>query len=264
MSFKSLRSEVSPEEWQARLDLAACYRLVALYGMTDLIYNHITVRVPGEEGHFLINNYGLFYEEVTASSLVKINLAGEMIGPQSGPSVINHAGYIIHSAIHEARHDVGCVLHTHSKAGIAVASMKKGLLPLTQTAMRFQGRVGVHLFEGPAVEPDEKVRLVEDLGEHDVLLLPNHGLLTCGRTVAEAFILMQRLETACQLQMAMLSMNEELIYPTDEVIDKSLRIIDSSGSGGKGNEAMLGTQNGEREWKALLRRINKIDDSWQN
>ena len=259
----SVRSQVSEEEWQTRVDLAACYRLVAQFGMTDLIYNHITARVPGTDDQFLINRYGLFYEEVTASNLIKIDLEGNILSPTNTPDDLNYAGYVIHSAIHGARHDVDCVLHTHTKAGIAVASMKCGLLPLTQTAMRFQGRVGVHLFEGPAVEDDEKARLVADLGPHDVLMLPNHGLLTCGRTIPEAFLLMQRLETACQLQLAMLSTTEELISPTDEVIEKSRRIVSPPGSHREGNEAKLGDQDGQREWKALLRRLSTIDDSWR-
>jgi ribulose-5-phosphate 4-epimerase/fuculose-1-phosphate aldolase len=180
--FKSIRAEVSPEEWQARVDLAACYRLVDKYGMTDLIYNHITARIPGSKDHLLINLYGMLYKEITASSLVKIDVEGEIIWKPDTDYGINKSGYVIHGAIHKARPDVACVLHTHTRAGIAVSAMKCGLLPLSQTAIRFVGHIGYHDYEGPAVELDERERIVEDLGSHDALIMRNHGLLTCGAT----------------------------------------------------------------------------------
>src|SRR2546423_1379037 len=164
--FKSIRAEVSAQEWQTRVDLAACYRLVDKYGMTDLIYNHITARIPGSKDHLLINLYGMLYKEITASSLVKIDVEGAIIWKPDTDYGINKSGYVIHGAIHKARHDVACVLHTHTRAGIAVSAMKCGLLPLSQTAMRFVGHIGYHDYEGPAVDLDERQRIVRDLGPH--------------------------------------------------------------------------------------------------
>ena len=181
-NFKSVKDEVSPEEWQARVELAACYRLVDQYEMTDLIYNHITARIPGTE-HLLINLYGLLYKEITASSLVKIDVEGEIIAKPDTDYGINKSGYVIHGAIHKARPEVKCVLHTHTRAGIAVSAMKCGLLPLSQTSIRFDGHIGYHDFEGPAVDLDERERIVSDLGPHNALIMRNHGLLTCGPTV---------------------------------------------------------------------------------
>ena len=175
----TIRQRISDAEWQARLDLAACYRLVARYGMADLIYNHITVRVPGEAGHILINPFGYLYEEITASCLYKIDLAGNVVDkPGDVPYEVNQAGYVIHSAIHSARHDIACVLHTHTRAGMAVATMECGLMPATQGALRFHDRIAYHAFEGPAVDEAERERLVADLGDKDVMILRNHGLLT--------------------------------------------------------------------------------------
>src|SRR4029078_1579050 len=188
---------IDPAELQPRVDLAACYRLVDLYGMTDLHLNHISARVPGSEEHFLINPFGMMYEEITASSLIKIDLDGTIIANSNPDSGINLAGYVIHSAIHGARHDVGCVLHTHTNAGMAVSVLKCGLLPLTQTAMRW-GKIAYHDFEGVAVEIDERERLVRDLGDCEVMILRNHGLLSVGRTIGQAFNSIYRLERACQ------------------------------------------------------------------
>jgi ribulose-5-phosphate 4-epimerase/fuculose-1-phosphate aldolase len=185
--FKSIRAEVSAEEWQTRVDLAACYRLVDKYAMTDLIYSHITARIPGSKDHLLINLYGMLYKEITASSLVKIDVEGEIIWKPETDYGINKSGYVIHGAIHRARPDVACVLHTHTRAGIAVSAIKCGLLPLSQTAIRFVGHIGYHDYEGPAVELDERERIVSDLGPHDALVMRNHGLLTCGATIQQAF-----------------------------------------------------------------------------
>src|SRR6266511_1935796 len=165
--FKSIRAEVSPEEWQARVDLAACYRLMDKFGMTDLIYNHITARIPGSDDHLLINLYGLLYKEITASSLVKIDVEGNILWKPETDYGINKSGYVIHGAIHKARSDVTCVIHTHTRAGMAVAAMQCGLLPLSQTAIRFHGHIGYHDYEGPAVDLDKRERLVKDLGPHD-------------------------------------------------------------------------------------------------
>src|SRR5437660_10376128 len=172
--FKSIQECVSGEEWQARLDLAACYRLVDVYGMTDLIYNHITARIPGSPDHLLINLYGLLNKEITASSLVKIDVEGEIIAKPDTDYGINKSGYVIHGAIHKARPEVKCVLHTHTRAGIAVSGMQCGLLPLSQTSIRFVGHIGYHDYEGPAVDLEERERIVGDLGTLDGLSMRNH------------------------------------------------------------------------------------------
>ena len=172
--FKSLKNEVSPQEWEARVQLAACYRLIDAYDMTDLIYNHITLKIPGTE-HLLINLYGLLYKEITASSLVKIDLDGNILYKPDTDYGINKSGYVIHGAIHQAREDVNCVIHTHTRAGMSVASMACGLLPMTQTSIRFVNHLGYHDFEGPAIDLDERIRLVADLGVHNAMVLRNHG-----------------------------------------------------------------------------------------
>jgi ribulose-5-phosphate 4-epimerase/fuculose-1-phosphate aldolase len=197
--FRSIRDDVSAQEWQTRVDLAACYRLVDHYGMSDLIYNHITARIPGTE-HLLINLYGLLYKEITASSLVKIDLEGNIVWKPTTDYGINVSGYVIHGAIHKARADVACVLHTHTRAGMAVAAMQCGLLPLSQTAMRFVGHIGLHDYEGPAIDLGERERIVSDLGPHDALIMRNHGLLTCGATIQQAFNTMYQLELSCRSQ----------------------------------------------------------------
>jgi ribulose-5-phosphate 4-epimerase/fuculose-1-phosphate aldolase len=244
---------VSPAEWETRVNLAAAYRLVAKYGMSDLIYNHITVRVPGEVDHLLINQYGLLYEEMTASSFHKIDLAGTIVFRAPGEYGINQAGYIIHSAVHAARHDVTCVIHTHSRAGTAVASMACGLLPLSQRAMRFFQKIGYHEYEGVALEADERARLARDLGPHDALILRNHGLLTCGRTIAETFNLMYWLESACRAQVDAMAARTELTLPSDEVAAKAAW------------QYAPGVRRtfGEMEWAAMLRQLDRDDPSYR-
>ena len=185
---KSVRDQVSPEEWQTRVDLAACYRLTAMYGMTEMIANHISCRVPGTHDHFLINPYGMLYEEIDASSLIKVDLDGNVLFNASDYNV-NAAGFVIHSAIHMARHDVDCVAHTHTPAGMAVSAMECGLLPLAQTSMRFL-HIAYHDFEGIADDVGERERLVADLGEHEAMILRNHGLLVVGRTIPATFNLL--------------------------------------------------------------------------
>ncbi len=262
----SMRERVSAAEWAARVDLAACYRLVARYGMADLVYNHITVRVPGEEGSFLINAFGLMYEEITASSLFKIDLEGRVLErPDDGPGEINAAGFVIHSAVHAARHDVACVLHTHTRAGMAVSVMACGLLPATQGALRFHERLAYHDFEGPAVDEAERERLVADLGTHDAMILRNHGLLTCGRSIAEAFLLMNRLEMACRVQVDFMAANTPLHMPSPASMEKTARVLaPPTFTGRSGSEASLGNWNGQREWTALLRQLDRSDPSYQH
>ena len=198
LDIPSVREQVSPEEWQVRCDLAACYRLVALFGWDDLIFTHISARVPGAPDHFLINPYGLFFEEITASSLVKVDHHCEPVLPTAFP--VNPAGFIIHSAVHEARAEAQCVLHTHSLHGIAVSALDEGLQPLAQSSLFPMSSLAYHDYEGIAVRPDEKARLVEHLGNANNLILRNHGLLTVGRSVADAFVNMYFLETACRVQ----------------------------------------------------------------
>lgn len=209
---------VSEEEWQLRRDLAALYRLVAHHRWTDFIYTHISVRIPGPEHHFLINKYGVNFHEMRASDVVKIDLDGR-VAEQGDVSSrpVNAAGFTIHSAIHMAREDLNCVIHTHTQAGIAVSAMKEGLLPLSQHAMKFYNRIAYHDYEGVALDLDERDRLVRDLGQHKAMILRNHGLLVGGRTVAEAFHTLYMLERSCASQVAALSCGRELVIPPPEV-----------------------------------------------
>lgn len=253
LNIPSLRGKVSAEEWQARVDLAACYRLVALFGMNDLVYNHITARVPGEEGRFLINPYGYAYEEITASSLVKIDFDGKLVLDSGTGYGVNRAGFVIHSAVHRARTDVACVIHTHSPAGMAVSALKCGLLPLTQNAMFF-GTIGTHDYEGPAIDLDEQARLVRDLGDNAALILRNHGLLTAGRTVCEAFVVMHWLEKACQAQLMAMACNTPLNLPGEEVVQLT---AERYRPGQRRNIT-------EIEWPALLRMLERRDPSYKD
>jgi ribulose-5-phosphate 4-epimerase/fuculose-1-phosphate aldolase len=241
--FKTVRDEVSAEEWQARLDLAACYRLVDAYGMTDLIYNHITARIPGTDDHLLINLYGLLYKEITASSLVKIDLEGNIIWKPDTDYGINKSGYVIHGAIHQARPELKCVLHTHTSAGMAVAAMACGLLPMSQTSIRFHGHIGYHDYEGPAIDLAEREALVRDLGPHDAMIMRNHGLLTCGATVQQAFNTMYQLEMSCRAQVEAMAAGAGLTMPGENVLAHTAHLYQP------------GTRRpyGVLEWPAMLR-----------
>jgi ribulose-5-phosphate 4-epimerase/fuculose-1-phosphate aldolase len=250
---------ISDAEWETRVDLAACYRLVDLYGMTDLHLNHISARVPGNEEHFLINPFGMMYEEITASSLIKVDLDGKIIANSNPEYGINLAGYVIHSAIHGARHDVACVLHTHTNAGMAVSTLKCGLLPLTQTALRW-GRVAYHDFEGVAVELGERERIVADLGDCEVMIFRNHGLLAVGTSIGQAFNNIYRLERACQTQLMALACNSEIVMPPADVIAKSNAQLTSMPSpDAKGTRRAHGTL----EWPALKRMLDRRDPSYK-
>jgi len=251
---RPVRDQVSPEEWALRVDLAACYRLVAKYGMTDMIYNHITARVPGTDVHLLLNPYGYHYSEITASCLYKIDLDGNVVLQPETDYGISVAGYVIHSAIHGARHDVGCVIHTHTRAGMAVSAMECGLLPLTQTSMRFWNRVSYHDFWGPAIDEAEKASLIDDLGRTDAMIMRNHGLLTCGRTVAECFNMMYWLELACQSQVDAMSSGAKLILPPEEIRERTAHLYDPGVRGIKG----------ELEWPAMLRLLDREDPSYRD
>ena len=210
---------ISDAEWQIRCDLAALYRLVAHHRWTDFIYTHLSARVPGPEHHFLINKYGVNFEHMRASDLVKIDVDGRIVEEGRGLSSrdVNAAGFCIHSAIHMARQDLMCVVHTHTPAGIAVSAQKEGLLPLSQHACKFYGRIAYHGYEGIALDLDERARLVADLGEHKAMILRNHGLLVGGTSIAEAFHMIYMLERACAAQVAALSGGREIILPPHEV-----------------------------------------------
>lgn len=241
----------SPQEQQARINLAACYRLMPLFGMSDLVYNHITARIPGTED-ILINPYGFMYEEITASSLIKITVEGDVLDNPHTDMDVNQAGYVIHSAVHGARSDVGCVIHTHSRAGMAVSAMKQGLLPLTQTAMRF-AKIAYHDYEGPAVNLEERERLVADLGMHDAMVLRNHGLLVASASVPEAFNAIYWLEMACRAQVDALTAGVELVYPPQEVIEKTWHLYQP------GTRRPFGIM----EWPAMLRYLDRRDPSYK-
>jgi ribulose-5-phosphate 4-epimerase/fuculose-1-phosphate aldolase len=252
---------ISEAERQTRIDLAACYRLVDMFGMSDMILNHISARVPGGEEHFLLNPFGLMYEEMTASCLIKVDIDGTVIHNPNTDYTVNLPGYVIHSAIHAARHDVQCVLHTHTPAGMAVSALECGLLPLNQTAMRFAGSVAYHDFEGVAVDVDERARLVADLGDCDAMILRNHGLLTVGTTIAEAFVNMQRLEKACITQMLTLSGGSKLHMPPQAIVDRAFAQLRRSPTPDRNGNFL---PHGTREWPALLRMLDRRDPSYRD
>ena len=243
---------MTPQEHQIRQDLAAAYRVVALYGWDDLVFTHISARVPGPEHHFLINPYGMLFEEITASSLVKIDLAGNKV--DQSPHDINPAGFTIHSAVHEAREDAMCVIHLHTIEGVAVSCQKQGLLPISQQSLYPMMGLAYHDYEGVALNPEEKVRLVRDLGDNNSMILRNHGLLTCGRSVADAFLFMYILQKACEVQVRAQSGGAELLpiaKPIVEGIKKSAKEV-LRGSGGN------------LAWPGILRKLDRIDPSWKN
>jgi ribulose-5-phosphate 4-epimerase/fuculose-1-phosphate aldolase len=212
---------ISEDESRIRCDLAALYRLVAHFRMTDLIYTHLSARLPGADHHFLINKYGVLFHEMRASDLVKIDLHGNVLEEEPASRPVNAAGFTIHSAVHMARADAMCVIHTHTAAGIAVSAQKHGLLPISQHALRFYGKLAYHGYEGIALDLDERERLVRDLGPHQAMILRNHGLLVCGRTIPEAFYLIYMLERACQAQLAAMTGGAELIVPPEEVCQRT-------------------------------------------
>ena len=247
-------------ELSLRRELAACYRLIAHFRMSDLIFTHISLRLPGPEHHFLINPYGLLFEEITASSLVKIDLQGRPVGAARHP--VNPAGFVIHSAIHAAREDARCVLHTHTRAGCAVAALECGLLPVNQMSMEFYGNVAYHAYEGVALDMDEQQRLVADLGNKPVMMLRNHGLLTTGRSVAEAFLRMYYLEKACEIQLVAQSAGQ-LILPTTEVCVRTERQFNAPGRGLKQGE-LTDPDALQLAWAALLRMLEKVAPGYQD
>ena len=251
-----MRARCSEAEWQARVDLAACYRLVELYGMSDMMANHISARVPGEEGAFLINAYGMLYEEITASSLIKVDHDGEILAtPDFGPLAygVNKAGYVIHSAVHAARPEVDCVIHVHTWASMAVSSLECGLLPITQTAMRFL-KIGYHDYCGVVLNLDEQKSLISDLGDREALILRNHGALVVGRTVGEAFNWTHRLELACRSQLAAMACNTKLVSVSQPVLEQTW----------SNYQPQTRRAYGVMEWPALLRKLDRIDPTYRN
>ena len=256
LNIPSMRGQCSEAEWQARVDLAACYRLVELYGMADMMANHISVRVPDEENAFLINAYGMMYEEITASSLIKVDHDGKILAKPDFGALnygINKAGYVIHSAVHHARPEVACVIHTHSWASMAVSSLDCGLLPITQTAMRFL-KIGYHEYQGVVLDTAEQESLIADLGKGEALILRNHGAMTVGNTVGEAFNWMHRLELACRSQVAAMSCSTPLRDVPAEVLQETW------------NNYQPGTRRpyGVMEWPALLRKLDRLEPSYRD
>ncbi len=246
-----LQQRVAPEEWDVRVNLAACYRLAAHFRMTDLIYTHISARVPGPDHHFLINAFGQLWDEIGASTLVKVTLDGDIVDDPTGYG-FNRAGYVIHSAVHRARPDVACVMHTHTAAGIAVSAQEEGLLPISQHAMRFTRSLAYHDYEGLALELDEQQRLVRDLGGHKAMILRNHGLLTCGESIPETFDYMYYLERACQTQISAMAGGARLRLAAPAVAEKVAAQFKA-----------LPYKPKRPEWKALLRMLDKMDSSYK-
>lgn len=247
----SIRDLVSAEEWQTRVDLAAAYRLVALYGWDDLVFTHISARVPGADHHFLLNPYGMMFDEVTASSLVKIDLDGNKVS--ESPYFINPAGFTIHSAVHAARVDALCVMHLHTDYGIAVSAQQEGLLPISQQAMLALASLSYHDYEGLALNEEEKPRLVSDLGDKSHMILRNHGLLTVGRTAAEAFLSMFLLERACKIQILAQSGGAELVRIPKPIV----RLVESQ------VKAVTAGQGAALIWPGLMRKLDRIDTSYK-
>jgi ribulose-5-phosphate 4-epimerase/fuculose-1-phosphate aldolase len=256
MQLPSLKHVVSEDEWKLRVNLAACYRLVAMYGWSDLIFTHISAKLPesvsGKDHHFLINPYGLMFDEITASSLLKIDLQGKQINESS--FYVNHAGFVIHSTIHEARHDAVCVLHTHSRAGVAVSAQKDGLLPISQQSSLLLSSMAYHDYEGLAVHDDERDRLKADLGNNNYMILRNHGLLTVGCSVPDAFLAMYFLETSCQIQVSAQAGGTLSSVP-QKVLDgvtAAVRVQQSKGSAA------------DLAWPALLRRLDRLSPGYDS
>lgn len=251
LHIPSIQDKVSPAEWQLRCDLAAAYRLVALYGWSDLVFTHISARIPGPEHHFLINPYGLMFDEITASSLIKVDQDCQKLSASAFP--VNPAGFNIHSCIHQVRDDAGCVLHTHSRAGVAVSAQKAGVLPISQQSTFVLASLGYHGYEGVALREDEKPRLQADLGSHNFLMLRNHGLLTVGNTIADAFLNMYIFESVCRIQIDAQAGGGELIHVDPRILDGIAQVMKTATGGQGANIA----------WPALLRKLERLDPGYR-
>ncbi len=246
ITFPEVKSRVSPQEWALRVELAAAYRLVARFGWSDLVFTHISARLPAEQ--FLINPYGLGFDEITASSLLKIDAECNKV--LESPFPVNPAGFTIHACVHAARPDVGCVLHTHTRCGVAVSAQRRGLLPISQQATLVLPRLGYHDYEGIALRADEQPRLQRDLGSRNALILRNHGLLTVGAAVADAFVLMYLLETACQIQIAAQGV---------ELIEVGADVLQGAAAAAR---AVTAGQGAGIAWPALLRSLERTDPDY--
>ncbi|MDX1755359.1 MAG: class II aldolase/adducin family protein [Marinobacter sp.] len=252
LAIPSKKDQVSAEEWQLRVDLAAAYRLIALNGWDDLIFTHISARIPGDDHHFLINPYGMMFEEITASSLVRVDQAGNKLNPEDFD--INPAGFTIHSAIHAVREDVVCVMHTHTTEGVAVSAQQEGLLPLSQQSLFPLSNLAYHDYEGVALWEDEKARLQADLGDNNFMILRNHGLLTTGGCIADAFLGMYILQKACEVQIQALAGNRALTPIPEGIVDTIRQQAEqvTKGMGGK------------LAWPGLLRKLDRIDSGFRD
>lgn len=243
--MQSVQHTVKSEEWTVRVNLAACYRIIAHYGWDDLIFTHITARVPGPDRHFLINPYGMGFDEITASSLIKVDLHGNQV--MASPFDINPAGFLIHSAVHEARQDAHCVIHLHTNAGVAVSAQRHGLLPISQQSLLPYADLAYHDYEGIALNTEEKARLVSDLGQRNFMILRNHGLLTCAETIQDAFLGMYLLNRACEIQLLAQNANE-LISVNDAII---------AGIGAQA-KVVLKMAGGGMAWPSILRKLDRV------
>jgi ribulose-5-phosphate 4-epimerase/fuculose-1-phosphate aldolase len=248
----SLQGKISAEEWRTRIDLAAAYRLVALMGWDDMVYTHITAKIPGPEHHFLINPYGMMFDEITASSLVKVDLAGNVV--MDSPFPINPAGFTIHSAVHAAREDAVCVLHTHSVNGVAVSAQADGVLPISQQSIFVLSSLGYHDYEGVALRDDEKPRLVRDLSNNNFFMLRNHGLLTVGQSVADAFMAMYTFESVCMIQVRAQSGGGRLTMIDPAIIATSAQ---------QAQQVTKGMGSGALNWPGLLRRLDRRSPGYE-
>jgi ribulose-5-phosphate 4-epimerase/fuculose-1-phosphate aldolase len=250
VQIASLQGVVSAEEWQLRCDLAACYRLVAAYGWSDLVFTHISARIPGPEHQFLINPYGLMFDEITASSLIRVDQDCNKLS--DSPFPVNPAGFVIHSAIHEVREDAGCVLHTHSRAGVGVSAQRCGVLPISQQSTFVLSSLAYHDYEGVALRDDEKPRLQADLGNANFLMLRNHGLLTVGRTIPDAFLYMYLFESTCRIQIDAQA-GGELVHVNPAILQGMAQVMKTATSG-------LGAS---LAWPALLRKLDRMDPGYR-
>jgi ribulose-5-phosphate 4-epimerase/fuculose-1-phosphate aldolase len=248
--LKSVKSQVSADEWARRLDLAACYRLIAMHGWDDLVFTHVSARVPGPGHHFLINPYGMTFDEITASSLVRIDLDGRKVS--DSPHDVNPAGFTIHSAIHAAREDAACVIHLHTRDGVAVSAQAEGLLPISQQATVVLGSLAYHDYEGIALAADEKPRLVRDLGDRDFMILRNHGLLTVGTSVAAAWLAMYLLDSACAIQLRAQAGGAPLLHQPPSIVERNQ------------DAWRTVSRDGAVAWPALLRKLDRIDPAWRD
>ena len=251
LNIPSLKDSVSPEEWQLRVDLAACYRLVAAHGWSDLVFTHVSARIPGPDHHFLINPYGLMFDEITASSLVKVDQDCRKLS--ESPFPVNPAGFTIHSAVHAAREDAGCVLHTHTRSGVAVSAQKDGVLPISQQSTFVLASLAYHDYEGVAFREEEKPRLQADLGGKNFLMLRNHGLLTVGPTIADAFLSMYIFESTCQIQIAAQSGGAALTQVHPQIVDGVAHAM----------KVQTGSLGGAFVWPSLIRKLERLDPAYK-